>query len=259
VIKEGTMLLDGKVAVITGSASGIGRAGALLFSQEGATVVVADMNRDGARVVDEIKERGNKAHFINVDVCSVADLQSLVRMVVEAHSRIDIYWHNAGIPGPGGIEQTTEETYEKAMAVHLKAGVFGAKSVIPEMRKVGHGCILFTSSISGMKPSPFSLTYSLAKAGLIMLTRNLAVSLAKDNIRVNCVCPGLVATPLLDSIAKREGMTSDDMHKFAIERIPIRRYTNEDEVVQTALFLVSDKASAITGVALPIDGGMTAL
>jgi NAD(P)-dependent dehydrogenase (short-subunit alcohol dehydrogenase family) len=187
------------------------------------------------------------------------DIQSMIRITMEKYGQVDTYWHNAGIAGPGGIEHTTEETYEMAMAVHLKASVFGAKFVIPEMRKLGRGCILFTSSISGLKPSPFSLTYSLAKAGLVMLTRNLAISLAKENIRVNCICPGLVDTPLLLSIATREGMTPEELHKFAVERIPIGRYTTQDEVVQAALFLVSDKASAITGVALPVDGGMTAL
>jgi NAD(P)-dependent dehydrogenase (short-subunit alcohol dehydrogenase family) len=252
------VLLREKVAVITGSASGIGRAGARLFAQEGARVIVADINKQGQQVVDEIKQQGNEAHFVRTDVSLVHDVQNMVKIAVKKYGQVDIFWHNAGIAGPSGIEDTTEETYEKAMAVHLKAGVFGAKFVIPEMQKIGRGCILFTSSISGLKPSPFSLTYSLAKAGLVMLTRCLAVSLAKENIRVNCICPGLVDTPLLLSIATREHMKPEELHKFAVERIPIGRYTTEDEVAQGALFLVSERASAITGIALPIDGGMTA-
>jgi NAD(P)-dependent dehydrogenase (short-subunit alcohol dehydrogenase family) len=250
------MLLNQKVALITGSASGIGRAGALLFSQEGSTVVVADIDPRGKEVVDEIKKQGHEAHFIQVDVSSVTAIQKMIGEVAVKYGRLDIFWHNAGIAGPGGVEDTTEEAYEKTMSVHLKAGLFGAKAVIPELRRRGQGCILFTCSISGLKPSPFSLTYSLAKAGMVMLTRCLAVSLAKENIRVNCLCPGLVDTPLLHSIVTRVGMKPEEFRKVASERIPMGRYLTEDELAQAALFLVSDKASAITGVALPVDGGM---
>jgi NAD(P)-dependent dehydrogenase (short-subunit alcohol dehydrogenase family) len=250
------MLLKEKVALITGSASGIGRAGALLFSQEGSTVVVADLNPHGKEVVDKIKQQGHEAYFVQVDVSSVPEIQRMISVVAKKYGRIDIFWHNAGIAGPGGIEDTTEEAYEKTMAVHLGASVFGAKAVIPEMRKRGQGCILFTSSISGLKPSPFSLTYSLAKAGMVMLTRCLAISLAKENIRVNCICPGLVDTPLLLSIVTRVGMKPEEFQKFAAERIPMGRYVTDYELAQGALFLVSDRSSAITGVALPVDGGM---
>jgi NAD(P)-dependent dehydrogenase (short-subunit alcohol dehydrogenase family) len=253
------MLLKEKVALITGSASGIGRAGALLFSLEGSTVVVADKNPSGAELVDRIKEKGREAYFVPVDVSSVSQIQETIGVVAKKYGRIDIFWHNAGIAGPGAIEDTTEEAYERTMSVHLKAGLFGSKAVIPEMRRLGQGCILFTCSISGLKPSPFSLTYSLAKAGMVMLTRCLAVSLAKDNIRVNCLCPGVVDTALLLSIVTRVGMEPEDFMKFAAGRIPIGRYITEDELAQAALFLVSDKASAITGVALPVDGGMAAV
>jgi NAD(P)-dependent dehydrogenase (short-subunit alcohol dehydrogenase family) len=250
------MFLKEKVALITGSANGIGRAGALLFSQEGSTVVVADIDPSGTELVDRIKKQGREAYFVQVDVSLVSEIQKMIGVVAEKYGRIDIFWHNAGIAGPGGIEDTTEEAYEKTMSVHLKAGLFGTKAVIPEMRRRGQGCILFTCSISGLKPSPFSLTYSLAKAGMVMLTRCLAVSLAKENIRVNCLCPGLVDTPLLLSIVTRVGMKPEEFKKFAAERIPMGRYVTEDEVAQAALFLVSDKASSITGAALPVDGGM---
>jgi NAD(P)-dependent dehydrogenase (short-subunit alcohol dehydrogenase family) len=127
------------------------------------------------------------------------------------------------------------------------------------MEKSGGGCILFTSSISGLKPSPFSLTYSLAKAGLVMLIRCLESSLDKKNIRVNCICPAPVETPLLDVIAKRQRVTPEELHRVSVERIPMGRYVTLDEVTQAALFLVSDNASAITGVAFPVDRGMAAV
>jgi NAD(P)-dependent dehydrogenase (short-subunit alcohol dehydrogenase family) len=253
------MLLAGKVAVITGAASGIGRAGAELFAREGARVIIADVNKDGQQVADQIKRQGNEASFVHTNLCSVSDIQNMIKKTIEKYGQVDIFWHNAGIAGPGGIEHTTEETYEDTMAIHLKASVFGAKCAIPEMEKSGGGCILFTSSISGLRASPFSLTYSLAKAGLVMLTRCLASSLARKNIRVNCICPAPVDTPLLDSVARRQGVTSEELRRVSVERIPMGRYVTLDEVTQAALFLVSDNASAITGVALPVDGGMAAV
>ena len=254
------MVLSGKAAVITGSASGIGRAGAFLFAREGAIVVVADINEQaGRQVAEEIRQGGAEASFVRTDMRSVSAIEMLARATVEKYGRIDIFWHNAGIAGPGGLERMTEEAYEAAMAVHLKAGVFGAKFVIPEMEKAGGGSILFTSSISGLKPSPFSLAYSLAKAGIVMLTRNLSSNFAKNNIRVNCICPGPVETPLLHSIATREGVTPEEIHTRSVQTIPMRRYPTVDEVTQAALFLASDAASAITGVALPVDGGMAAV
>ncbi|MBN1547924.1 MAG: SDR family oxidoreductase [Syntrophaceae bacterium] len=253
------MLLEGKVAVITGSASGIGRAGALLFAKEKARVVVADI--DGAKgrgVVEEIIRKGQEACFAPVDLCSLSQINSIIQKAVSTYGRLDVFWHNAGTAGPGSIEETEEEDFDKTMAVNLKAAVFCAQAAIPEMRKLGRGCMLFTSSISGLKPSPFSLAYSLTKAGLLMLTRCLAVSLAKDNIRVNAICPGLVDTPLLHSIAEREGMRTEELRKVAEERIPLGRYISEEEVANGALFLASNLASAITGVCLPVDCGMAA-
>jgi NAD(P)-dependent dehydrogenase (short-subunit alcohol dehydrogenase family) len=118
------MLLAGKVAVITGSASGIGRAGAKLFAQEGAKVIIADINKDGQQVADQIKRRGNEASFVHTNLCLVSDIQNMIKEIVEKYGQIDIFWHNAGIAGPGGIEHTTEEAYEETMAIHLKASVF---------------------------------------------------------------------------------------------------------------------------------------
>lgn len=258
------MLLQGKVAVITGSTAGIGRAGAIVFAQEGAKVIVSGRSRQrGQEVVSIIREQGNEASFVPANMLVVADIERLIKTAVDTYGRLDIFWHNAGIVEPDHIEDITEEIYDNMMTVHLKAGVFGAKFAVPEMCKAGGGSILFTSSVAGLKQSGYSLTYSLAKTGLVMLTKKLAVDLAKDNIRVNCICPGRVQTPMRLSIAEQRaramGIDPEEWGRRDKQRIPMGRYITEKEVVDGALFLVSGKASAITGVALPIDGGFLAV
>jgi NAD(P)-dependent dehydrogenase (short-subunit alcohol dehydrogenase family) len=258
------LLLKGKVAVITGSTAGIGRAGAIAFAKEGAKVIISGRSRQrGQEVVDTIKGQGGEASFVPADMLVVADIEQLIKKAVDTYGRLDIFWHNAGIVGPDNIKDITEETYDNMMTVHLKAGIFGAKFAVPELRKAGGGAILFTSSVAGLKQSSYSMTYSLAKSGLIMLTRKLAVDLAKDNIRVNCICPGRVQTEMRVSIAGQKaqamGITAEEWEKRDKQRIPMGRFITEKEVTDAALFLVSDKASAITGVALPIDGGFLAV
>jgi NAD(P)-dependent dehydrogenase (short-subunit alcohol dehydrogenase family) len=258
------LLLQGKVAVITGSTSGIGRAGAIAFAQEGAKSIVTGRSRQrGEEVVGIIREQGNEASFVPADMLVMADIERLIKIAVDIYGGLDIFWHNAGIVGPDNIEDITEETYDSMMIVHLKAAVFGAKFAVPEILKAGGGSILFTSSVAGLKQSSYSLTYSLAKTGLVMLTKKLAVDLAKDNIRVNCICPGRVETSMRLSIAEQRGQAKgidvEEWVKRDKRRIPMGRYITEEEVVDGALFLVSDRASSITGVALPIDGGFLAV
>lgn len=258
------MLLQGKVAVVTGSTSGIGRAGAIAFAREGASVVISGRNKErGQKVTSLIKEQGGQAHFVPTDMLAMADIEQLVKAAVDTFGRLDIFWHNAGIVGPDDVENISQETYDKMMATHLKAGVFGVKFALPQMRKAGGGAILFTSSVAGLKQSGYSLTYSLAKSGLVMLTRKLAVDLAKDNIRVNCLCPGRVRTGMRPDISQERaralGITAEEWEKRDRKRIPLGRFITEEEVADAALFLVSDRASAITGVALPVDGGFLAV
>ncbi|MCJ7426011.1 MAG: SDR family oxidoreductase [Dehalococcoidales bacterium] len=258
------MLLPGKVAIITGSTSGIGRAGAIAFAQEGASVVISGRNKErGGEVVETIKQQGGRAHFVAADMLAAGDIEQLVKAAVDIYGRLDIFWHNAGIVGPDDIQNISPESYEKVMAVHLKAAVFGVKFALPRIRKAGGGAILFTSSVAGLKQSGYSLSYSLAKSGLVMLTRKLAVDLAKDNIRVNCLCPGRVQTGMRPDISQERaralGITPEEWEKRDKKRIPLGRFITEQEVADAALFLVSDKASGITGVALPVDGGFLAV
>jgi NAD(P)-dependent dehydrogenase (short-subunit alcohol dehydrogenase family) len=258
------LLVKGKVAVITGSTSGIGRAGAIAFAREGASVVISGRNKGrGGEVVRLIEKQGGKARFIAADMLALDDIERLIKETVAAFGRLDIFWHNAGIMGPDDIDTLSPARYDEMMTTHLKAAVFGVKSALPYLRQAGDGAILFTSSVAGLKQASYSLTYSLAKTGLVMLTRKLAVDLAKDNIRVNCLCPGRVQTGDRSEISQRRakelGITPEEWEERDRKRIPLGRFITEEEVAEAALFLVSEKASGITGVALPVDGGFLAV
>jgi len=258
------LALQGKVAVITGSTAGIGKAGAVGFAREGAKVVVSGRNRQlGEGVVSTIKKQGGEASFVPADMLVVADIERLIKQAVASYGRLDIFWHNAGAVGPDNAVDISEEIYDNMMAVNLKAAVFGAKFAIPEIRQAGGGSILFTSSVAGLKQASYSMTYSLAKSGLVMLTKKLAVDLAGYNIRVNSICPGRVETEsrvaFAGQKAQKLGITKEEWVQQDIQRIPLGRYVTEQEVVSAALFLVSDQASSITGVALPVDGGFLAV
>jgi NAD(P)-dependent dehydrogenase (short-subunit alcohol dehydrogenase family) len=258
------LLVKGKVAVITGSTSGIGRAGAIAFAHAGASVVISGRNMvGGGEVVRLIEKAGGKARFIAADMTIPGDIEKLIKETAATFGRLDIFWHNPGIMGPDDIDTLSPARYDEMMTTHLKAAVFGVKAALPHLRKAGDGSILFTSSVAGLKQSGFSLTYSLAKTGLVMLTRKLAVDLAKDNIRVNCLCPGRVQTGNRSEISQRRakelGITPEEWERRDKKRIPLGRFITEEEVAEAALFLVSDKASGITGVALPVDGGFLAV
>jgi NAD(P)-dependent dehydrogenase (short-subunit alcohol dehydrogenase family) len=252
------MKLQGKVALITGAATGIGRASALLFAHEGARVAIADINENDARATEqEIRRRGGDALFVRTDLVRVAQVEAMVRATVERFGRLDIFFHNAGVAGPGRIELTSEVAYDQIMDVHVKAGFFGAKYAAPRIAEAGGGSILFTGSGLGLRPSWQSPAYSVSKAALLMLTRTLAVALAKDGIRVNAVCPGPIdSTPLWQGVlARNPEIVPDEYRTMNMQVRPIKRLGTPEEMAHAALFLVSPEASYITGVALPVDGG----
>jgi len=252
------MKLTGQTALITGAATGIGRASARLFAREGAMVAIADINDEaGNETAGMIQKDGGEAIFIHTDVSSVSQLERMVRATVDSFGKLTIFFHNAGIAGPGTIETTTEDTYDRCMAVNLKAGYFGAKFAAPEIRRAGGGSIIFTSSGLGLRPAPQSPVYSLTKAGLVMLTRSLALYLARDNIRVNAICPGPVSeTPIWQDFVNRvPGTDAGEYARKSLEGRPIARFGTAEEMARAALFLVSPENSYITGVALPVDGG----
>lgn len=254
------MRLKDKVAVITAAGSGSGRAGSLIFAREGAKVVVADIDpKGGEETVRMVKEAGGEAYFIPVDCGKVAEMRKLIDAAMNKYGRLNILWNHAGIPGPGTLESTEEEAFDRAMAINVKGCFFASKFAVPYMKQSGAGAILFTSSVSGLRASPYSPSYSLAKGGLVTLTMSLAVYLAPHNIRVNCICPGSIDSPMIRVFIDRSGSLKGEAMENALrehaKKAPLNRMAKPEEIANLALFLASDESSFITGAAVPIDGG----
>jgi len=248
--------LDGKVAVITGAASGMGRETAVRFAGEGAAVVIADLNEDGgAAAVRECKENGGRAVFQKTDVTSEAGIKAMIERAVKEFGRLDITFNNAGLPGAlGSIEQTSVEDWDRTFAV-LTRGVFlGIKHSVAEMRKVGGGSIISTASVAGLAGGYGPHAYSAAKAGVVNLTRSAALEIAKDKIRVNCICPGGINTPIFNFLTSDREVTGQLLGPLH----PLRRAGMPEDIANMALFLASDESEWITGVAMVVDGGLTA-
>jgi len=242
--------LDGKVAIITGAGSGMGRAAAVLFAKEGAKVVVADWAVEaGKETVRMIKEAGGEAIFVKADVSKAEDVKKMVKTSVDTYGKLDVLYNNAGIGCEvAPIAECTEDNWDKTIAVNLKGVFLGMKYAIPEMLKSGGGSIINTASQAARRCHPNLSPYNASKGGVISLTRGTAIEYATKNIRINCICPGAVATPLLLGFNPRllERMKS---------AIPLGRYAQPEEVAQLALFLASDESSFINGADLVIDGG----
>ena len=253
------MKLKGKVAIITGAGSGIGRATALLFAREGASVVVADLvAAAGEETVVEIKANEGEAVFVQVDVSKAAEVEQMVQTAVEMYGRLDILFNNAGLTLPARVTETTEEVWQKSLDVNLKGVMLGCKYAIPPMQQVGGGSIINTASMLGLVASPRQAPYCAAKGGVVLLTKQVAIDYARDNIRVNCICPSEVNTPMHRKFIE-ESPDPEATQKRLLERIPLNRVAQPEEIATAALFLASDDSSYITGVALPVDGGLTAL
>ncbi|HUA35430.1 MAG TPA: SDR family oxidoreductase [Candidatus Binataceae bacterium] len=247
--------LDGKVAVITGAASGMGRATAIRFAKEGAAVVLTDLNSQGGETaVAECAAAGGKAVFQRTDVSSEADIKAAIERAVKEFGRLDITFNNAGVGGATGpIEKVTAEDFDRTIGILLRGVFLGMKYSIPEMRKAGGGSIISTSSVAGLTPAGYLSTYSAAKAAVINLTQAVAIEVGHDRIRVNCICPGGVNTPLV-----YKGMPGgqEGAEKSMARMQPIPRAGRPDDIANMALFLASDEAEWITGTAMVVDGGM---
>jgi len=248
--------LDGKVALITGSGSGLGRATALLFAKEGAKVVVADCAPAGGQeTVRMIKETGGEAVFIESDVSKAADAERMVKTAVDTYERIDILYNNAGIEGTVALTaELTEEDWDRVIDTNLKGVFLGSKYAIPVMLNQGGGVIINTASVAGLVGSAERLPYCASKAGVIHSTKTMAVEYARQNIRVNCICPGLIQTPQSEYLIPAD----DAARQSFMQSFPFRRMGRPDEIAQAALFLASDSSSFVNGATLVVDSGSIA-
>jgi NAD(P)-dependent dehydrogenase (short-subunit alcohol dehydrogenase family) len=252
------MKLAGKVAVVTGAASGIGRATALLFAAEGAAVVAADLNETGgAAVVAAIRERGGRAESVRANVAEAADVRAMIDRAVGAFGGLDVLFNNAGIAAFKGVEETTEEEWDRVLGVNLRGVWLGIKHAAPAMRARGGGSIINTASVHGMATQSGIAAYAASKHGVIGLTRAAALDLAKDKIRVNCIQPGAIDTPLMRANMSAVGDEEEEVRKIGAAE-PIGRVGQPEEIAQMALWLASDDSSFATGAPFAVDGGLLA-
>ena len=251
--------LEGKVAVITGAGAGIGRASALVFARQGAAVVVADLDvAAGEGAASQIRREGGKAAFVQADVAESDQVERMVRSAVEAFGRVDVLFNNAGVNFPATVVDISEEAWRRSLDVNLKGVMLGCRHVIPEMLKIGGGSIINTASMLGLVASPRQAPYAAAKGAVVMLTRQVAIDYAQRNIRVNCLCPSEVNTEMNRRFIEQSPNPQAELRRV-LARIPMDRMAEPEEIASAALFLASDDSSYITGVALPVDGGLTAM
>ena len=247
--------LIGKRALVTGGASGIGRATAELFAQEGAWVALIDIDtQQGGEVVGGILDDGGKAIFISADVSRALDCQSAVSQVVEAFGGIDILYNGAGVIRRATALELDEDDWDLVMNVNAKSVYLMCKYVIPIMVREGGGAIVNTASGWGLVGGPQAVAYCAAKGAVVQLTRAMAIDHGPENIRVNCVCPGDTDTPMLRVEAQQLGEAEADFMQAAAAR-PLQRVGSPQDIAEAVLYLVSDAASFVSGTTLVVDGG----
>ena len=249
------MRLEGKVAIITGGASGMGAEECRIFAREGAKVVIADVSDDlGRQVEAEIAESGGDAVFMHLDVTSEDAWNSAVNATVERYGKVDILVNNAGISSTHNPDNMSTEAWDNFMAINARGVFLGMKSVIPQMQALGGGSIVNISSVSGIVGNVGNhMGYNASKGAVRLVTKSAAVQYAQDGIRVNSVHPGLM--PPMRSSGPAHG---PEMRNARADQVPMRRSGRTEEVGNAVLFLASDEASYITGAELVVDGGMTA-
>lgn len=252
------MRLENKLAIITAAASGMGKAGVELFVREGARVAAIDINREALDAL--AAEHGDKVIPLVADLSDADNVKAVVAKAAEALGGVDIMWAHAGIPGPSEVEGVDLAAYQRAIDLNITSALVCAGEVAPHMRQRGGGSLIFTASIAGLVGSLFSPVYSAAKFGVVGLAKSLSLRFAPDLIRVNAICPGITDTPMMPQFLSRN---DDPQERAANEAklfagIPLGRPGQPVEIAQGALWLASDEASYVTGIALPIDGGFTA-
>lgn len=252
------MRLKDKVALITGAGSGIGQASAIKFAREGAKVVAVDIHQEGnEETVSSIRADGGSATPVHGDVTDSGEVGLMIKAALETYGRLDILFNNAGISIRGTILDIGEEDFERVFAVNVKGVFLGCKAAIPVMKSQGGGVILNTASQLGVVGVEASAVYPATKGAVIQLTRCLALDHADDGIRVNCICPGPIDTPMARRNRAQTGDPAAAL-RARLENIPLNRIGTPQEMADLAAFLCSDEASYITGAAILADGGWTA-
>lgn len=250
--------LSGKVAIITGAGSGMGAEQARLFAKEGAKVVGADMNVDALqKIVDEIKTNGGDAIAVKLNISSPTEWESAVQAAVETYGKVNVLVNTAGIAGPfvAKAAEHDPDEWDKLLAINLKGAFLGSKYAIPEMVKAGGGSIVSISSIAAVLGGQGGTGYGAAKAGLIGLSRNIAVDYGKENVRANVILPGQISTPMSAALETEE---AKEVKQYYLNKTPLGHFGEPSDIAYAALFLASDESKFITGVELPIDGGVLA-
>src|SRR5882762_10712550 len=252
-----TKQFEGKVALVTGAASGIGRASALAFAREGAKTVVADVLVEGGEeTVRIIKEAGGDALLVRTDVSKAAEVETLIQKIVETYGRLDYAHNNAGIAGADApTADCTEENWDHTIAINHKGVWLCMKYEIPQMLKQGGGAIVNTASVAGLVGLAGRAAYVASKHGVVGITRTAALEYAQQGIRVNCVCPGYIRTPMVAYVLQQAGAQLEEQ---MVAREPIGRLGTPEEVAEAVVWLCSDAASVVTGHTMTVDGGFVA-
>jgi NAD(P)-dependent dehydrogenase (short-subunit alcohol dehydrogenase family) len=246
--------LDGKVAIITGAGTGIGAATAKLFAHQGASVVLANRRPEmGEKVAQEIRDAGGTASFISTDVSDPQQVQRMVQYAISEYQRIDILFNNAGIGITAPFWELSEETWNQVLSINLYGHFYCAKYTVPHMLAQQGGVIVNMSSVLGYATLPGQVAYTTTKAAIIGMTKAMAIDLARKNIRVNCIVPGSIDTPMMWQDYPQEDLPR--IMQEAAEAVPMGRVAPPEEIATAVLFLVSPAASLITGTTLIADGG----
>ncbi len=250
--------LDGKVCIVTGTGSGIGKAIALRFAEENARVLCVDINEAAVQTtVLEIQQLGFIAESFVADIASATQVKALVSRCVTLWGRVDVLCNNAGVNLPGVFHEVSDEVIDRTLNVNVKGAMYASRAVLPHMLEQGGGSIVNISSVNGLVSEPFLTVYSASKGAVVMLTKGIALDYAKRGIRCNCICPGWVDTPINYAHAEMLGGLQKVYDSIDVFQ-PIGRPGEPREIAHLALFLASDEASFITGSIITADGGMTA-
>lgn len=252
------MKLSGKVALITGGTAGIGYATALLFLEHGAKVAITGRSKENGReAIKKLRDKGfNDAIFIQGDVSNSTDAKKMIDTAVKRFGKLDILFNNAGIWIAGDVEETSEANWDSVIDVNLKGTFLCSKYAIPHLKKT-KGVIVNNASCDGLVGEPRAVAYCASKGGVVMLTKAIALDYAKDGIRVNCICPGSVATRMIE-LDLPKGMSKKKYLKVISMEHPMGRIGKPEEIAKAVLFLASDDSSFVTGIAMSVDGGYVA-